>query len=109
MSISGSNFVVGATTVTIGGQPATGVVVAGPTTLTAVTPAGSVGPSDVVVSTIGGTVTASRAFTDFILFYRYLAEGATSSFFDTRLALLNPGTIATTATLTFSRVRASAV
>ncbi len=40
---------------------------------------------------------------------RYLAEGATSSFFDTQLALLNPGPTATTATLTFSRARASAV
>jgi uncharacterized delta-60 repeat protein len=34
---------------------------------------------------------------------RYLAEGATSAFFDTRLALLNPGTTDTTATLTFAR------
>jgi hypothetical protein len=34
---------------------------------------------------------------------RYLAEGATSSFFDTRIALLNPGTTDTTATLTFAR------
>ncbi len=34
---------------------------------------------------------------------RYLAEGATSAFFDTRLALLNPGETATTATMTFLR------
>jgi sugar lactone lactonase YvrE len=31
----------------------------------------------------------------------YLAEGATSSFIDTRLALLNPGDVDTTATVTF--------
>jgi sugar lactone lactonase YvrE len=40
---------------------------------------------------------------------RYLAEGATSSFFDTRLALVNPGPTATTATVTFARAGASAV
>jgi hypothetical protein len=33
---------------------------------------------------------------------RYLAEGATSSFFDARLALLNPNAAAATATITFS-------
>lgn len=36
-------------------------------------------------------------------FTRYLAEGATSDFFDTQIALLNPGNAATTATLTFLR------
>ena len=39
----------------------------------------------------------------------YLAEGATSAFLDTRLALLNPGSIGTSATLTFSRVGNSPV
>lgn len=39
----------------------------------------------------------------------YLAEGATSTAFDTRIALLNPGTTATTATLTVSRVGAGPV
>lgn len=34
---------------------------------------------------------------------RYLAEGATSEFFDTQIALLNPGATGTTATLTFLR------
>jgi hypothetical protein len=34
---------------------------------------------------------------------RYLPEGATSQFFDTRLALLNPGALSTTATLRFLR------
>ncbi|BCS34401.1 hypothetical protein TBR22_A36310 [Luteitalea sp. TBR-22] len=31
----------------------------------------------------------------------YLAEGATSAFFDTRIALLNPGTVGTNATVSF--------
>lgn len=35
------------------------------------------------------------------VYTQYLAEGATSSFFDTRIAILNPGTTATTATMTF--------
>ena len=40
-------------------------------------------------------------------FTGYLAEGATSLFFDTRLALLNPWATAATATFTFSKVGAS--
>lgn len=35
------------------------------------------------------------------VYTQYLAEGATSAFFDTRFALLNPGDVATTATITF--------
>lgn len=42
-------------------------------------------------------------------FTGYLAEGATSLFFDTRLALLNPWATAATATFTFSKVGASPV
>lgn len=42
-------------------------------------------------------------------FTRYLAEGATSSFFDTRLALLNPGSTGATATLSYRRVGAATV
>ena len=41
VSISGSNFLVGATTVTVGGQPATSVAVTGDASLTAVVPPGS--------------------------------------------------------------------
>ena len=91
MTISGTNFVVGGTTVSVGGQPASDVVVAAATTLTAVVPAGPVGPSDVVVSTVGGTATAAGAFTYVNVFTRYFAEGATSAFFDTVWLLLNPG------------------
>ena len=35
------------------------------------------------------------------VYTQYLAEGATSSFFDTQIALLNPGDTPTTATMTF--------
>jgi subtilisin family serine protease len=37
------------------------------------------------------------------VYRRYLAEGASSAFFQTRLAILNPGAVATTATLSFLR------
>ena len=103
VSISGSNFLVGATTVTIGGQPATNVAVAGDDSLTAVVPGGPVGTTDVVVSTFAGTATASGAFTYYLPFYRYLAEGATHSGFDVTLALLNTESRAAACTLTFQR------
>jgi hypothetical protein len=44
---------------------------------------------------VNGSVVTNPEFT------RYLAEGATSAFFDTRIALLNPGTSSATATLRF--------
>ena len=50
-----------------------------------------------------GTTTPATVYT------QYLAEGATSAFFDTQLALLNPGTVATTATLTFTPANAPLV
>ena len=109
VTISGTNFVVGGTAVSVGGQPASDVVVSAATTLTAVVPAGPVGPSDVVVSTVGGTATAAGAFTYVNVFTRYFAEGATSAFFDTVWLLLNPGTAATVATLTFARAGGSPV
>ena len=43
------------------------------------------------------------------VYTQYLAEGATSAFFDTQLALLNPGSVATTATLTFTPANAPLV
>jgi hypothetical protein len=51
VTLTGTNFQAGAT-VTIGGTPATGVVVASPTTITAITPAGTQGPADVVVDDV---------------------------------------------------------
>lgn len=69
VTITGSGFVPGETTVTFDGTPATNVVVAtGGTSLTAVTPAGAVGPASVVVSTPGGSAAP--------LGYTYLADGS---------------------------------
>lgn len=56
-------FLAGATAVTVGGVPCTNVVSVSPTQVTAVTPAGSVGSADVVVTCAKGTVTAAGAFT----------------------------------------------
>lgn len=48
-----------------------------------------------------GVSTSPPSSADEPVFKRYLAEGATSTFFDTRIAILNPTQTATTATLTF--------
>ncbi len=48
------------------------------------------------------SVTATFTGEPATTFTRYLAEGATSSFFDMRVALLNPGDADATATVTFS-------
>ena len=61
ITISG-NYLGGATSVTIGGAPATNLVVVSPTTITAVTPAGTLGPADVVVTTPAGTLTSLNGF-----------------------------------------------
>ena len=62
ITIAGTNFVVGATTVKVGGVAATSVV-ATATSITAVTPAGTAGAKDVVVTTAGGVATKTAAFT----------------------------------------------
>ncbi|MGC4747611.1 IPT/TIG domain-containing protein [Micromonospora sp. DT201] len=68
VTITGTGFIPGGTTVTFDGVPATGVTVApGGTSLTAVTPAGAIGPASVVVSTVNGTAPP--------LGYTYLAGG----------------------------------
>ncbi|MEU8086854.1 IPT/TIG domain-containing protein [Micromonospora sp. NPDC049101] len=68
VTITGTGFVQGGTTVTIDGVPATGVTVApNGTSLTAVTPAGAIGPASVVISTVNGTAPP--------LGYTYLAGG----------------------------------
>ena len=61
ITISGS-YLSGATSVTIGGAPATNLIVVSPTTITAVTPTGTPGPADVVVTTPAGTLTSSNGF-----------------------------------------------
>ncbi len=62
ITISGQ-YLASTTAVTIGGVPATDLVVVDSTTLTAVTPAGSVGAADVVVTGSKGVVTAAGGFT----------------------------------------------
>ena len=56
-------FLAGTTSVTIGGVPATNVVAVSSTTVTAVTPAGSVGAANVVVTGAKGAVTVLGGFT----------------------------------------------
>ena len=62
ITITGTNFT-GATGVTINGVPATSVVVVNSTTITAVTPPGTAGPQNVVVTTPGGTNATPGQFT----------------------------------------------
>jgi formylglycine-generating enzyme required for sulfatase activity len=62
ITITGA-FLAGTTGVTIGGVPCTNVVAVNSTTVTAVTPAGSVGSVDVVVTGTKGTVTVPGGFT----------------------------------------------
>ena len=60
--ISGTNFT-GASAVTIGGTAATSFTVVNPTTINAVTPAGTAGARDVAVTTVGGTGTGVGLYT----------------------------------------------
>ena len=62
ITITGT-FLNGASSVKVGGVPATDVVAVNSTTVTAVTPAGSVGPASIEVTGAKGTATASGAFT----------------------------------------------
>ena len=61
ITIAGKNFT-GATSVMIGGIPATSFVVVSSTTITAVSPIGSAGAKDVVVTTPAGTATLVGGF-----------------------------------------------
>ncbi|NBX37728.1 MAG: hypothetical protein EBR10_11010 [Planctomycetes bacterium] len=62
ITISGA-YLAGTTAVTIGGVPATNLQVVDASTVTAITPPGSVGSVDVVVTGSKGTVTAVGGFT----------------------------------------------
>jgi len=73
ITINGTNLG-GATSVTIGGVPATNVVAVSSTTVTAVTPAGSVGAVDVTVSGPKNTATAANAFTYTSTWYTVLEQ-----------------------------------
>jgi IPT/TIG domain-containing protein/fibronectin type III domain protein/thrombospondin type 3 repeat protein len=155
VTLTGTNFVAG-TTVTIGGNVATNVVVASATRITAVTPAGTAGARDVRVAASAGSSTLAGGFTyaagsstdsdndglpndwetQFGLdpnsasgangasgdpdgdgvtnaneraagshprgtLKRYLAEGVSNGFFDTRFAIANANTTAARVLLTF--------
>jgi plastocyanin len=62
LTLSGTGFVPGATTVTIGGQPCGSVTVQSPTQLTCVTPAGPAGAQPVVIATPGGTIAGTFTY-----------------------------------------------
>ena len=62
ITITGASLT-GATSVTVGGVAATSVVVVSSTSVTAVTPAGTVGAQSVAVTTPSGTASATDAFT----------------------------------------------
>ena len=68
ITITGTNFCSGNTTVTIDGVPATGVAVSSNSTITATIPAGTVGAQNVVITTPGGSATLTGGFT-------YVARG----------------------------------
>lgn len=72
VTITGTNFTTSAeTTVTIGGQPATNVVVHNSTTITAVTPANTAGAKDVTVTNSIGSATLAGG-------YQYATGGGTT-------------------------------
>ncbi|MFC8850424.1 MULTISPECIES: IPT/TIG domain-containing protein [unclassified Micromonospora] len=72
VTITGTGFIPGGTTVTFDGVPATGVTVTPDgVSLTAVTPPGSIGPAQAVVSTVNGTAPP--------LGYTYLADGSAAT------------------------------
>ena len=61
VTISGANFIAGATTVAFGGTQATATTVDSTTQVTATAPAGSAGAVDISVTTSGGTSATSAA------------------------------------------------
>jgi len=63
VTITGDDFPVTNTAVTIGGNAATSVTVTGATSLTAVTPQGSAGAAEVEVTTPAGSAALARGFT----------------------------------------------
>jgi len=63
ITITGSGFRIGVTTVTVGGAPLINPVVTSSTTVTGQAPPGTAGSADIVVSTWGLTTTAAAAFT----------------------------------------------
>ncbi|MEG3178543.1 putative Ig domain-containing protein [Sphingomonas sp. RB3P16] len=90
ITITGTNFVPGSTSVTVGGTPATGVSCASATSCTATAPARSAGVYDVVVTT--GSVASATSAADQLV---YVSAPSVAAAF-------SPGSITTaqTATLT---------
>jgi hypothetical protein len=62
VTITGTNMT-GTSTVTFGGNAATTVNVISSSSLTCITPAGVIGPANVVLTSFGGSVTATEAYT----------------------------------------------
>ena len=62
VTITGTNFVTGATSVTIGNTAANDVTVVSPTSLTVTTPAHAAGTASVLVTTAGGTNAGNTLF-----------------------------------------------
>jgi hypothetical protein len=62
ITITGTNLI-GTTSLTVGGIAATSVTVLSATQVTAITPAGTAGVKDIVLSTAGGSVTSAGSFT----------------------------------------------
>ncbi len=63
VTITGTNFVDGSTTVSFAGNAGANITVKSPTELTVETPAGTAGAVNVVVTTAGGGATSSGGFT----------------------------------------------
>jgi hypothetical protein len=78
ITVTGSEFVVGQTSVTVGGAAATAVTVLSSTSLTALTPPGTAGPKAVAVATPAGTTSLSGAFTYQVTTFTLAVSGAGS-------------------------------
>jgi YD repeat-containing protein len=92
VTVGGTGFVTGATAVLFGTEPASGVTVGSPTSLTAVSPSEAAGTVDVTVTTPGGTSATSAAD-------RFGYVGAPSA---SELAASPPGLLPAGGTSTFS-------
>ena len=99
ITVRGVSFTSHSMTLRIGGVAATNVVSTNPTTLTAVTPAGTAGTRDIVIGnawglsstfTGGFTYTSGTTSSQTGTFTRYLAEGVVSDQMSTSLAIANP-------------------
>ena len=108
MTLSGSQA--GVLTTDLTGQYAfTGLVAGGTYTVTPTRSPLAFNPPSRTFANLARDEVAGFLVPQVGTFTHYLAEGATSGFFDMRLALVNPGDTPTTATLTFLRSGAGSV